>query len=78
MLKEDNPIMLRQPVNSSNLQAVGYDAASGILESEFKNGSIYQYTGVPGSVYQGLMTAPSHGKYHARYIRNRYPYTKIR
>lgn len=70
--------MLRQPVTSSNLQAVGYDPTSGILEVEFKNGSIYRYTGVPSSVYQELMAAPSHGTYFAQYIRTRYPYTRIR
>ena len=70
--------MIRQPVASGNLQSVGYDPTSGILEIEFKNGSIYQYTGVPKGIYQELMTAPSHGKYHARYIRNRYPYSRIR
>lgn len=70
--------MLRQPVNSSNLQSVGYDPSSGTLEIEFKNGSIYQYPGVPASIYQGLMAAPSHGTYFARYIRDQYAYTRIR
>ncbi len=78
MGKEYSPIMLRQPVNSSNLQSVGYDSTSSTLEVEFKSGSIYQYAGVPDSVYQGLMGASSHGSYFAQHIRDRYPYTKIR
>ncbi len=69
--------MLRQPVTSSHLQSVGYDPASRILEVEFTNGSIYQYTGVPAAIYQELMAAPSHGTYFAQYIRTRYPYKRI-
>ena len=70
--------MMRQPVSSSNLKSVGYDPKSKILEVEFNSGSIYQYTGVPESVIQGLMVAPSHGRYFAQNIRDRYPYTRIR
>lgn len=70
--------MLREPVNSSNLQSVGYDSNSETLEIEFKNGSIYQYPGVPVAIYQGLMAASSHGKYFAQYIRKHYSYTRIR
>ncbi len=70
--------MMRQPVSSSNLQSVGYDPNSQTLEVEFNSGSIYQYTGVPESVYQGLMGAASHGSYLAQNIRDRYLYTRIR
>ncbi|MFA7155005.1 MAG: KTSC domain-containing protein [Proteiniphilum sp.] len=69
--------MLRQPVTSSHLRSVGYDSASRILEAEFTDGSIYQYTGVPAAVYQELMAASSHGTYFARYIRKQYPYKRI-
>ena len=37
--------MYRIPVSSSNLASVGYEG--GILEIEFKSGSVYQYSGVP-------------------------------
>lgn len=53
--------MERIPVSSSNLASVGYQ--DGILEVAFKSGSVYQYTGVPESVYEALMSAPSHGKF---------------
>jgi len=39
--------MKRQPVESSNLASVGYDAARQILEIEFNHGGIYQYYDVP-------------------------------
>jgi len=40
--------------------------------------NVYQYSGVPESVYKALMSAPSHGKYFAAYIRNNYSYRQIR
>jgi hypothetical protein len=51
--------MNRQPVASSNLSSVGYDADNQILEVAFHHGGIYQYYGVPVGVYRGLMAAPA-------------------
>jgi hypothetical protein len=70
--------MKRQTVSSSNLKSVGYDAESQVLEIEFQNGHIYQYYGVPPSVYEGLMNASSHGKYFNAHIRDAYPYRKVK
>lgn len=69
--------MDREPVQSSNLRSVGYDPSSKILEIEFHQGGIYQYSGVPASEYQGLMSAPSLGQYFHKYIKDRYPYRKV-
>lgn len=71
-------VMKRTSVSSSNLRSVGYDPAKNILEIEFHGGRVYQYTGVPRSIYNGLMGASSHGKYFHRRIKGRYPYTQIR
>lgn len=70
--------MNRIPVVSSNLASVGYEG--GILEIEFKSGSVYQYSGVPASVYEALMSAPSHGQYFSAHIRNNssYPCHQVR
>lgn len=70
--------MNRTPVSSSNLRSVGYDSSKDLLEIAFKGGRVYQYTGVPESIYRGLMGAASHGKYFHRHIENSYPYTRIR
>lgn len=64
------------PVESSNLVAVGYDNSSRTLVIRFHSGT-YEYSNVPNSVYQGLMSAYSKGEYHHRYIKNVYPYRKI-
>ena len=69
--------MDRVPVSSSNLAAVGYDPANVTLEVEFLNGALYQYFDVPAHEHQGLMQAPSHGKYFAANIRNTYQYARL-
>lgn len=67
----------RHPVSSSNLQAVGYDHSTHVLEVEFTNGSVYQYFDVPQSIYQGLMAAPSKGSYLHTHIKDLYSYRQI-
>jgi hypothetical protein len=69
--------MYRQPVISSNLASVGYDASSMTLEIGFNNGSVYQYYNVPSTVYQELMTAASHGSYLAHNVKGIYAYKRI-
>lgn len=68
--------MLRQNVRSSNLRSVGYDQNISLLEIEFKGGRLYQYSNVPAMIYNGLMSASSHGKYFHRNIRDKYATTK--
>jgi hypothetical protein len=69
--------MDRIPVSSSNLAAIGYDPNTETLEVEFKNSHVYEYKNVPQVVYDGLMSATSHGAYFNREIKNTYPYEKV-
>jgi hypothetical protein len=69
--------MLRSPVTSSSLAAVGYDPADQVLEVEFTSGSVYQYIGVPVAVYTELLAAPSLGSYLARRVKPRYPVLRV-
>lgn len=55
------------PVISSNLEAVGW--LDSTLEIIFKSGWHYQYDGVPEEIFNGLMEAPSKGKYFWANIR---------
>ncbi len=72
-------VMERISVKSSNINSIGYDETSKILEIEFNSGWIYQYYEVPLEVYQKLMNAPSHGKYFHVYIKTGpYNYKRIR
>ena len=70
--------MERIPVESSNVASVGYDVASSTLEIEFKNGTIYQYSGVSENEYSGLMSASSKGSYLNQHIKKAgYLYTRV-
>ncbi len=70
--------MNRVSVSSSNISSIGYDPETQVLEIEFHDGSIYQYDGVPQSVYEGLMNASSHGQYLHQHIKDRYSHRKVR
>ncbi len=61
--------MERVNVVSTNIRSIGYDASTMILEVEFNNGTVYQYYDVPEDLYEGIMTAESHGKFLASYIK---------
>jgi len=71
--------MNRVRVSSSNLASVGYEPDMRVLEVEFLNGGIYQYSNVPAHVHSGLMSASSHGSYFDAYVKKGgYSYRKIR
>jgi hypothetical protein len=71
-------VVNRLPVNSSELASIGFDAASRILEVEFRSGGIYQYSGVSQSVYSQLMSAQSHGFFFNEYVKKAgYPYVRV-
>ncbi|MDZ5458655.1 KTSC domain-containing protein [Azohydromonas lata] len=66
------------PVSSSNLRAIGYEAATQTLRIAFVSSSIYEYYGVPASVHAGLMAASSHGSYLDAHIKKGpYCYRKV-
>ena len=69
--------MERTPVSSSDIASIGYDEDSQILEIEFNNGSVYQYSSVPTGEHDGIMNAGSKGKYFHANIKNRYSFVKL-
>jgi hypothetical protein len=69
--------MYRNPVISSNIKSVGYDALTQVLEVEFISGDIYQYKSVPEHIYLQLTTAPSIGSAIHKIIRGKFEYIKM-
>jgi len=63
-------------VQSSNIEAVGYDESAEQLHVQFLSGGYYVYHDVPREVFQELMYAPSKGSFLNREIKNRYHFTK--
>jgi len=69
--------MLRNPIASTNIVSIGYDAANETLEVEFLNGSVYQYFNVPTQLFDQLMLSGSKGQFLNVYIKNSYPYSRV-
>lgn len=65
-------------LSSRDIALVGYDGESETLEVVFRAGGVYRYRQVPEALYQGLMTASSHGTFFQQKIKNQYSYVKVR
>lgn len=66
------PPLKLNPVKSSNVEAVGYDAASQTLLVRFKGGKTYSYAGVPVTVNTALGQAESVGRFIGAHIVGKY------
>lgn len=63
-------------VDSSNIEAIGYDEDNQELHVRFLSGACYIYNGVPRQIFDDLMEAPSKGSFLNRQIKVVYQYTK--
>lgn len=66
--------MQLDPVESSMLAAVGYDANLKALVVLYNSGRAYQYLEVPQEVFQGLLGSRSKGRYMLDHVIDHYPY----
>lgn len=64
--------MNMQPVNSSMIAAIGYDADTKTLAVEFVKGGTYEYEDVPEEEWEAFSTAESVGKYFLANIKPNY------
>ena len=69
--------MEMESVDSSNIEALGFDEDSSTLQIEFKNGGLYQYFDVTENVFIGLRDADSPGRYLAENIKGMYRFAKV-
>lgn len=70
--------MEMKPVKSSNIKAIGYREAGGLLHIEFGSGKTYAYEGVLPDEHVALMGAPSVGSHFSRHIRSKYPGVEVK
>ena len=62
-------------IQSSTVDAVGYDAEASELHVRFRSSpSAYIYQGVPQGVFDSLMTSPSVGSFLHREVIKVYPF----
>jgi hypothetical protein len=64
-----------KPVVSSNLKAIGYDAATKTLAVQFANG-VYTYTDVSPELFESFQDSESKGKFFQQYIRPKFKAVK--
>lgn len=64
------------PVQSSNIAAAGYNAATKTMDVQFKNGSRYSYADVPQDVFDDFLSADSKGQFFNTNIKSRFVPTK--
>ncbi|MCC6800438.1 MAG: KTSC domain-containing protein [Anaerolineae bacterium] len=65
------------PVESSQIAAIGYDAATLTLGVTFKQGGHYRYAGVQPEDFEAFRQAPSAGRHFDKFIRGRYSYRGV-
>ena len=63
-------------VDSSNIEAIGYDENNQELHVQFLSGGYYVYHDVPREIFDDLVEAPSKGSYLNREIKGVYQYSK--
>ena len=51
--------MDRKNVSSSSIRSIGFDERNRVLEVEFNDGRINQYSGVSADIHRRLVSAPS-------------------
>lgn len=65
------------PVDSSNVNEIGYDDMEGVLYVRFLNGALYYYESVPPEVWESFLYASSKGRFVHTDLKNVYPYGRI-
>ena len=70
--------MERKKVSSSHIRSVGYDASAQLLEVELADGTIWQYSKVPGEVQRRFMAAQSMVSYYRDNIEEEYSRRRIK
>lgn len=66
-----------QRIASSCLKDIGYDHDARVLMLEFQHGGVYRYSDVPPFIYEGLLSAPSLGRYFQRHVRGSYVFARV-
>lgn len=68
-----------EKVDSSQIQAAGYDEKNQLLYIQFYGGSVYVYYGVVKYIYDGFLKSASKGKYFGEYIKKAgYKHTRLK
>jgi hypothetical protein len=70
--------MDRKKVSSSSIRSVGYDERNRVLEVEFNDGRVNQYSGVSAEVHRRLISAPSIVSYFRDNVEESFPAKRVK
>lgn len=62
---------------SSTIETAEYDAERSTLTVTFRDGSSYEYSGVPQNTFDAFEAARSKGSFHANSIRDNFRHRKL-
>ena len=65
------------PVQSSNLQALGYNESKEIAAVQFKSGDVFHYAGVSHALMEEWLQSESFGRFYATRIRGKFSGQKM-
>jgi KTSC domain len=68
----------RNHANSTMITSLAYRSDAQVLEVVFCNGGIYEYAQFSEMDYQDLVQAKSIGEHFNLFVRNNFPYFKVR
>lgn len=74
--KKNKDKKVQETQSSFAIEHVEYYVTKELLVLYMRDGSILEYSGVPRSVYDGLMGADSKGRFFNFNIRNNFKYTR--
>ncbi|EPJ42961.1 MAG: hypothetical protein OFPI_45200 [Osedax symbiont Rs2] len=69
--------MDRKIIESSMIRSIGHDADSAILEIEFNNGAVWQYSDFSESTWYEFEGAVSQGKFFHSDIKGQYSESQV-
>ncbi len=70
--------MDRKKISSSSIRSVGYDERNQVLEVEFNDGRVTQYSGVSAELHRRLVSAPSIVSYFRDNIEESFPAKRVK
>ncbi len=70
--------MDRKNVSSSSIRSIGFDERNRVLEVEFNDGRINQYSGVSAEIHRRLMSAPSIVSYFRDHVEESFTAKRVK
>lgn len=70
--------IVSEPVQSSNIAAIGYNAEHSIIHIEFRSGGVYRYLDCSQELFNEFEAAESLGKFFHQKIKDSKAFVKVR